>query len=117
MFHQVEGFWVAENANFAALKGVLADFIQQFFERDNLSVRFRASFFPFTEPSAEMDIGCVMCRNGCRVCSHTGWLEVLGCGMVHPQRSQARWHRQREIYWLCLWDGCGTACHVEIRCK
>jgi phenylalanyl-tRNA synthetase alpha chain len=84
MFHQVEGFWVAENANFATLKGVLADFMQQFFERDNLPVRFRASFFPFTEPSAEMDIGCVMCRNGCRVCSYTGWLEVLGCGMVHP---------------------------------
>ncbi|HEX8873950.1 MAG TPA: phenylalanine--tRNA ligase subunit alpha [Nitrosospira sp.] len=84
MFHQVEGLWVAENANFSALKGVLADFMQQFFERDNLPVRFRASFFPFTEPSAEMDIGCVMCRDGCRVCTYTGWLEVLGCGMVHP---------------------------------
>lgn len=84
MFHQVEGLWVDENANFSALKGVLADFIQHFFERDDLPVRFRASFFPFTEPSAEMDIGCVMCRNGCRVCSYTGWLEVLGCGMVHP---------------------------------
>src|SRR5579871_1581749 len=83
-FHQIEGLWVAENANFSALKGVLADFMQQFFERDNLPVRFRASFFPFTEPSAEMDIGCVMCRDGCRVCSYTGWLEVLGCGMVHP---------------------------------
>ncbi|MBP7953814.1 MAG: phenylalanine--tRNA ligase subunit alpha, partial [Nitrosomonas sp.] len=56
-----------------------------FFERDNLSVRFRPSFFPFTEPSAEMDIACVMCNgNGCRICSYTGWLEVLGCGMVHP---------------------------------
>lgn len=84
MFHQVEGLWVDENANFAALKGVLADFMQHFFERDDLPVRFRASFFPFTEPSAEMDIGCVMCRSGCRVCSYTGWLEVLGCGMVHP---------------------------------
>ncbi|MDN5882925.1 MAG: phenylalanine--tRNA ligase subunit alpha [Nitrosospira sp.] len=84
MFHQVEGLWVDENANFSALKGVLADFMQHFFERDDLPVRFRASFFPFTEPSAEMDIGCVMCRGGCRVCSYTGWLEVLGCGMVHP---------------------------------
>ncbi|MEK6707791.1 MAG: phenylalanine--tRNA ligase subunit alpha [Pseudomonadota bacterium] len=85
MFHQVEGLWVDENANFAALKGVLADFMQHFFERDDLPVRFRPSFFPFTEPSAEMDIGCVMCHgSGCRVCSHTGWLEVLGCGMVHP---------------------------------
>ena len=85
MFHQVEGLWVDEDASFAALKGVLADFMQRFFERDDLKVRFRPSFFPFTEPSAEMDIACVMCGgDGCRVCSHTGWLEVLGCGMVHP---------------------------------
>jgi phenylalanyl-tRNA synthetase alpha chain len=85
MFHQVEGLWIDENANFSALKGVLADFIAHFFERDDLPVRFRPSFFPFTEPSAEMDISCVMCDGkGCRVCSHTGWLEVLGCGMVHP---------------------------------
>ncbi|SOD40688.1 phenylalanine--tRNA ligase subunit alpha [Nitrosovibrio sp. Nv4] len=84
MFHQVEGLWIDENANFSALKGVLADFMQHFFERDDLPVRFRASFFPFTEPSAEMDIGCVMCQNGCRICGYTGWLEVLGCGMVHP---------------------------------
>ncbi|MES2000566.1 MAG: phenylalanine--tRNA ligase subunit alpha [Pseudomonadota bacterium] len=85
MFHQVEGLWVDEDASFAALKGVLVDFMQRFFERDDLKVRFRPSFFPFTEPSAEMDIACVMCGgDGCRVCSHTGWLEVLGCGMVHP---------------------------------
>lgn len=85
MFHQVEGLWVDESASFADLKGVLADFMARFFERDNLPVRFRPSFFPFTEPSAEMDIGCVICEGaGCRVCSHTGWLEVLGCGMVHP---------------------------------
>ncbi|HET9113302.1 MAG TPA: phenylalanine--tRNA ligase subunit alpha [Burkholderiales bacterium] len=85
MFHQVEGLWVDETISFAALKGILADFMQRFFERDDLSVRFRPSFFPFTEPSAEMDIACVMCGGrGCRVCSHTGWLEVLGCGMVHP---------------------------------
>lgn len=89
MFHQVEGLWVDETVNFSSLKGVLADFIQQFFERDGLPVRFRPSFFPFTEPSAEMDIGCVMCQGtGCRVCSHTGWLEVLGCGMVHPNVMQ-----------------------------
>ncbi len=85
MFHQVEGLWIDENANFAALKGVLANFMAHFFERDDLPVRFRPSFFPFTEPSAEMDIGCVICNGqGCRVCGHTGWLEVLGCGMVHP---------------------------------
>jgi len=85
MFHQVEGLWVDESVSFAELKGVLADFMARFFERENLPVRFRPSFFPFTEPSAEMDIGCVICNGeGCRVCSHTGWLEVLGCGMVHP---------------------------------
>src|SRR5574340_1059019 len=85
MFHQVEGLWVDQDISFANLKGVVQDFLQRFFERDDLAVRFRPSFFPFTEPSAEMDIGCVMCcGEGCRVCSHTGWLEVLGCGMVHP---------------------------------
>ena len=85
MFHQVEGLWVDEHVSFADLKGVLADFMRHFFEREDLAVRFRPSFFPFTEPSAEMDIACVMCNGeGCRVCSHTGWLEVLGCGMVHP---------------------------------
>lgn len=85
MFHQVEGLWVDENVNFAGLKGVLIDFLQRFFEKEDLRVRFRPSFFPFTEPSAEADISCVMCDGtGCRVCSHSGWLEVLGCGMVHP---------------------------------
>ncbi len=84
MFHQVEGLMVDESASFADLKGLLMDFLQNFFEKE-LSVRFRPSYFPFTEPSAECDIQCVMCGGkGCRVCSHTGWLEVLGCGMVHP---------------------------------
>ena len=85
MFHQVEGFLVDENVSFADLKGVIYDFLQRFFERD-LKLRFRPSYFPFTEPSAEVDIECVMCSGeGCRVCGHTGWLEVLGCGMVHPE--------------------------------
>ncbi|MCF6217977.1 MAG: phenylalanine--tRNA ligase subunit alpha [Gammaproteobacteria bacterium] len=85
MFHQVEGLMVDESASFADLKGLLMDFLQNFFERE-LAVRFRPSYFPFTEPSAECDIQCVMCSGkGCRVCSHTGWLEVLGCGMVHPE--------------------------------
>ncbi|MCK5719480.1 MAG: phenylalanine--tRNA ligase subunit alpha [Thiomargarita sp.] len=84
MFHQVEGLMVDINISFATLKGVLDDFIKQFFERD-LKVRFRPSYFPFTEPSAEVDIECVACGGkGCRVCQQTGWLEVLGCGMVHP---------------------------------
>ncbi|MCU7846350.1 MAG: phenylalanine--tRNA ligase subunit alpha [Candidatus Thiodiazotropha sp. (ex Monitilora ramsayi)] len=85
MFHQVEGLLVDENVSFADLKGVLYDFLSSFFERE-LELRFRPSYFPFTEPSAEVDIECVMCGgDGCRVCSHTGWLEVLGCGMVHPE--------------------------------
>ncbi|MCW8899316.1 MAG: phenylalanine--tRNA ligase subunit alpha [Gammaproteobacteria bacterium] len=85
MFHQVEGLMVDENVSFTDLKAILIDFLQKFFEKENLSVRFRPSYFPFTEPSAEADIECVMCGGeGCRVCSHTGWLEVLGCGMVHP---------------------------------
>lgn len=85
MFHQVEGFMIDENVSFADLKGMLDDFLRAFFERD-LKVRFRPSYFPFTEPSAEVDIQCVMCDGkGCRVCKHTGWLEVLGCGMIHPQ--------------------------------
>ncbi len=85
MFHQVEGLMIDENVSFTDLKGILADFLKAFFEKD-LNVRFRPSYFPFTEPSAEVDIECVMCSGkGCRVCSHTGWLEVLGCGMVHPK--------------------------------
>jgi phenylalanyl-tRNA synthetase alpha chain len=85
MFHQVEGLLVDENVSFADLKGVIYDFLQNFFEQD-LKLRFRPSYFPFTEPSAEVDIECVMCSgNGCRVCGNTGWLEVLGCGMVHPE--------------------------------
>jgi phenylalanyl-tRNA synthetase alpha chain len=85
MFHQVEGLLVDENVSFADLKGLLDEFLKDFFERDDLAVRFRPSYFPFTEPSAEVDIECVICSGeGCRVCSHSGWLEVLGCGMVHP---------------------------------
>jgi len=86
MFHQVEGLLVDENVSFADLMGTLADFLKQFFENDDLQTRFRPSYFPFTEPSSEVDIQCVMCKGeGCRVCSHTGWLEVLGCGIVHPK--------------------------------
>ena len=85
MFHQVEGLLLDERASFADLRGLLADFLQTFFARPDLPVRFRPSYFPFTEPSAEIDIGCVICGgSGCRVCKQTGWLEVLGCGMVHP---------------------------------
>ena len=83
-FHQVEGLVVDENISFANLKSVLHDFMEAFFERD-LAMRLRPSYFPFTEPSAEVDITCVLCGGtGCRVCKQTGWLEISGCGMVHP---------------------------------
>ncbi|MBU6378481.1 MAG: phenylalanine--tRNA ligase subunit alpha [Gammaproteobacteria bacterium] len=84
MFHQVEGLVVDENVSFANLKATLQGFLQAFFEKD-LRMRLRPSYFPFTEPSAEVDMSCVFCDGaGCRVCKHTGWLEIAGCGMVHP---------------------------------
>lgn len=84
MFHQVEGLWVEEGITFAHLKGVLYEFIHTLFGSD-LPVRFRPSFFQFTEPSAEVDMGCIFCKGkGCRVCKQSGWLEILGCGMVDP---------------------------------
>lgn len=86
MFHQVEGLMVDRDVSFSDLMGTLDRFLRLFFENDALKTRFRPSYFPFTEPSSEVDIQCVMCEGeGCRVCSHTGWLEVLGCGMVHPE--------------------------------
>jgi phenylalanyl-tRNA synthetase alpha chain len=85
MFHQVEGLLVDKGINFSHLKGILSEFLRAFFE-EPLPTRFRPSYFPFTEPSAEVDIQCVQCHGkGCRVCSQTGWLEILGCGMVHPK--------------------------------
>ncbi|WP_288201361.1 phenylalanine--tRNA ligase subunit alpha [uncultured Megasphaera sp.] len=84
VFHQMEGMIVDKDIRFSDLKGMLEDFLREIFG-PKTKVRFRASFFPFTEPSAEVDISCVMCGGkGCRVCSHTGWLEILGCGMTHP---------------------------------
>ena len=84
MFHQLEGLAVGENVSFANMKAVLHGFLQAFFERD-LAMRLRPSYFPFTEPSAEVDMSCVFCDGkGCRTCKHSGWLEISGCGMVHP---------------------------------
>ena len=83
-FHQIEGLAVGRNITFADLKGTLANFARRMFG-DHLKVRFRANYFPFTEPSAEMDVECILCDGkGCSVCKKTGWLEILGCGMVHP---------------------------------
>lgn len=90
MFHQIEGLLVDEagKVSFANLKFILEDFLKYMF--GDVAVRFRPSFFPFTEPSAEVDISCVFCKgDGCRVCSHTGWLEVLGCGIVDPNVFEA----------------------------
>lgn len=85
MFHQVEGLLVDEGVSMAHLRGTLTDFLQRFFEMDDLKLRFRPSYFPFVEPGAEVDISCIFCDGtGCRVCKQTGWLEVLGCGLVHP---------------------------------
>jgi phenylalanyl-tRNA synthetase alpha chain len=83
-FHQVEGLYIAGDVSFADLKQTLYFFVQEMFGKD-IKVRFRPSYFPFTEPSAEMDISCLICGGeGCSVCKHTGWVEILGCGMVHP---------------------------------
>jgi phenylalanyl-tRNA synthetase alpha chain len=89
MFHQVEGLVVAEGVTFANMKAMLHGFLEAFFERD-LKMRLRPSYFPFTEPSAEVDMSCVLCAGaGCRVCKQTGWLEISGCGMVHPKVLEA----------------------------
>jgi phenylalanyl-tRNA synthetase alpha chain len=84
MFHQIEGLFIDKQATLTSLRGLLHDFFTTFFKRE-LALRFRPSYFPFTEPSAEVDIQCTQCfGKGCRLCKYTGWLEVLGCGMVHP---------------------------------
>jgi phenylalanyl-tRNA synthetase alpha chain len=84
IFHQVEGLYIDENVSFADLKQTLLFFAREMFGKDT-EIRLRPSYFPFTEPSAEMDVSCRICNGkGCNVCKHTGWLEVLGCGMVHP---------------------------------
>jgi phenylalanyl-tRNA synthetase alpha chain len=84
MFHQIEGLVIDENITFRDLKGILKIFLESIFGK-NIPIRFRPSYFPFTEPSAEVDIGCTVCKGkGCRVCKNTGWLEILGCGMVDP---------------------------------
>jgi phenylalanyl-tRNA synthetase alpha chain len=85
MFHQIEGFLVDKDVKFSDLKGVLYHFAKKVFG-EKIKMRFRPHYFPFTEPSAEVDISCIICEGkGCSVCSKKGWLEILGCGMIHPQ--------------------------------
>lgn len=84
-FHQVEGLYIAEEVSFADLKQTLYFFVNEMFG-DSVKIRFRPSYFPFTEPSAEMDISCLICQGkGCNICKQTGWVEILGCGMAHPK--------------------------------
>jgi phenylalanyl-tRNA synthetase alpha chain len=86
MFHQIEGLVIDHDVSFSDLKGTVVQFLRVFFENEDLNVRFRPSYFPFTEPSAEVDVQCVHCLGkGCRVCGHNGWIEVMGSGMVHPK--------------------------------
>lgn len=97
MFQQVEGLVIDKNVNFAELKGTLIQFIHEMFGQDRL-VRFRPSFFPFTEPSAEVDVSCNICGGkGCRTCSHTGWLEIMGAGMVHPRVLEMAGYNSEEV--------------------
>lgn len=85
MFHQVEGLLIDKGVSMAHLRGILETFLKNYFERDDIELRFRPSYFPFVEPGAEVDISCLFCSGkGCRVCKQTGWIEILGCGMVHP---------------------------------
>ncbi|OGC78974.1 MAG: phenylalanine--tRNA ligase subunit alpha [candidate division Zixibacteria bacterium RBG_16_40_9] len=85
VFHQVEGFYVDKNVSFADLKGVLSGFVTEFFGKE-INFRFRPSYYPFTEPSADVDISCILCKGkGCSLCKYQGWLEILGCGMIHPE--------------------------------
>ena len=124
MFHQVEGLVVDKNISMADLKGTVTEFLRVFFEKD-LQVRFRASYFPFTEPSAEVDMECVICGgDGCRVCSGTGWLEVMGCGMVHPEvfkHAGVDTEQYRDLHlewgssvWRCF-DMASTICDCSLR--
>ena len=114
MFHQIEGLWVEEGITLAHLKGVLYEFIHRLFGTD-VPLRFRPSFFPFTEPSAEVDIGCIMCKGkGCRVCGNSGWLEILGSGMVDRMSTSIR-HRPRERDRLRVRSGNRADRHAEIR--
>ena len=115
MFHQVEGLLVDQGVTFADLKGALTAFVHEMFGPE-VSLRFRPSYFPFTEPSAEVDIACVICRGeGCRVCKVTGWLEILGSGMVHPAVFEAVQLRPGNLYRLRLRPGGGTRRHAQIR--
>ena len=115
MFHQIEGLVVDEGVSLANLKAVLHSFVERFFERQ-LGIRFRPSYFPFTEPSAEVDIECVFCSGqGCRVCKQTGWLEIAGSGVVHPNVLSKRRHRSGALHGVRLRHGHRTDRDAALR--
>ncbi len=105
IFHQIEGLYVDENVSFADLKQTLLQFAKELFGEDT-KIRLRPSYFPFTEPSAEMDVSCSICGgSGCNVCKYTGWLEILGCGMVDPNVLDGCTIDSKKIHRICLWNG------------
>ena len=113
-FNQVEGLAVGKDITFGDLKGTLTDFARRLFDAD-VKTRFRASHFPFTEPSAEMDVECFVCNGkGCSVCKQTGWLEILGSGMVHPNVLRAGGYDPEQYHRLCLWHRAGTPDHAAV---
>ena len=115
MFHQIEGLVVDEGITMADLKGTLDSFAKQLFGTETRT-KFRPHHFPFTEPSAEMDVSCFKCGGkGCRVCKGSGWIEVLGCGMVHPHVLKVGGLDTEKIHRLCIWHGRGACCHAEVR--
>ena len=115
MFHQVEGLAVGKNITMADLKGVLFNFARQMFGPD-AQLRFRSSYFPFTEPSVEVDMDCILCDGkGCRICKYTGWLEILGAGMVHPTVLRNGGYDPDDLQRLCLWHGPGARGPAQVR--
>ena len=116
-FMQIEGLVVDENISMSDLKGTLEVFVKKIFGQDR-EIRLRPSFFPFTEPSVEVDLSCKICNGeGCHVCKQTGWIEILGGGIVHPRVLEMSGFDSKEIHWICLWYRGRTNCHAEIRCR
>ncbi len=116
LFHQVEGLLVDKDVTMGQLRTTLSEFLRILFGKP-LRTRFRPDFFPFTEPSAELDSECPFCSgNGCKTCGHRGWLELLGCGLVDPNVLRAVNIDPEQWSGFCLWHGCRTSSHDQIRC-
>ncbi len=114
---QIEGLVIGENIRMSDLKGTLDTLAKKMFGADR-EIRLRPSFFPFTEPSVEMDISCFKCGgSGCNVCKGTGWIEILGAGMVHPNVLEMAGYDPKKSFRLCIWYRCRTYCDVKIWCR